>query len=65
MPLLSSDDLKRMHEQPGRTCQECKSYVFKNYCRQCDEFFESGHSHLCSAMLDKDARNNHLGHRTY
>lgn len=45
-----------------RICTRCKKEIRKNYCRECDEFFEEGHGNDCPlAKLTKE----HCGHRTY
>jgi len=57
MPLLGMNDLVSMRNEPPRRCDKCLMLVVKNYCRECDEFFEAGHA--C------EGHDQHKGHRTY
>lgn len=44
-------------------CQRCKRAPVKNYCRECDEFYN-----VCGCPKDPPGTpygNNHVGHRTY
>lgn len=54
MPTLNLTQLEALRARPARLCEECHRAVAPNYCRQCDEFFESGH------MMPT-----HDSHRTY
>ena len=66
MPLLSEEELKIMCEKSNEICMDCKRYVHENYCRTCDEGFESNHDLSCPTMKkDGGYTNNHLGHKTY
>lgn len=58
MPLLSEDDQRRMLGPAGFICQRCGLQRYKNYCRQCDQFF-----YECRCPPDDD--DDHTGHRTY
>ena len=59
MPLLNKEEIERMLAQEGVFCHQCNRYTRKNYCRQCDEFFQEGHNPDCPG------RENHDGHRMY
>lgn len=62
MPALDEHDLREMRTQI-EFCYQCLNFMLRNYCRECDEFFQYGH--------DKNCKNNphqhekHAGHRTY
>jgi hypothetical protein len=64
MPLLDKKELERLQACPIHECKDCNHAVRKNYCRQCDEFFTSGHAMHCP-VVTKSPHNNHAGHRTY
>lgn len=60
MPTLDQAQLEALRREPVRICETCTRAVAKNYCRQCDEFFEAGH------MAEECAPNGiHDHHRTY
>lgn len=61
MPLLDRDQLLWMRVQVDH-CDECLNWVLKNYCRQCDEFFQYGHDKNCKVNRREDEK--HQGHRT-
>jgi hypothetical protein len=54
MPTLDAEQLAAVRARPVRICEECGRAVAWNYCRQCDEYFESGHM-----------QPTHDSHRTY
>lgn len=58
MPLLSEDDQRRMLGPAGFICQRCGLQRYKNYCRQCDQFFYE-------CKCPPDSEDDHTGHRTY
>jgi len=60
MPTLDAEYLERMRKYRGH-CELCGKEVKRNYCRQCDEFFETGHT--CKIMSQYEEK--HQGHRTY
>lgn len=62
MPLLSVEQLQQMNDVKPHRCGDCGQAVRRNYCRQCDEFFEAGHMEGCPATTPDDL---HKGHRTY
>lgn len=57
MPLLTPEQEELLGEQPWK-CPKCGKNPYKNYCRQCDEFF-----YVCDCEPDKE--DDHTGHRTY
>ena len=59
MPLLNFDDLTRMFSLPAIVCPECNQQTYQNYCRECDEFYRSGHTPDCAQHSE------HAGHRIY
>lgn len=63
MPLLDSDQQKRLLGPRDHPCYECKQPLVQNYCRQCDEFFDINHTSTCKE--GNRPENNHHGHRTY
>lgn len=62
MPLLNVEQLERMNAVKPHACRGCHQAVRRNYCRQCDEFFEAGHMEGCPQAADDNV---HKGHRTY
>lgn len=40
--VLSDEELESMKSSVW-TCPRCKAEVRKNYCRDCDEYFNDGH----------------------
>ncbi len=62
MPFLSDDQVLRLRSRIER-CSWCgHQIVFRNYCRECDEYFEYGHIKKCP---QGEAERKHIGHRTY
>jgi len=61
-PLLSDDDLQLMRVRLER-CVVCGSQILRNYCRECDEFFEYNHYPRCER--DPRQQEKHKGHQTY
>lgn len=59
MPSLDSGDLEMM-ERYISSCGKCKQWIEKNYCRECDEFFNVGHDPACTL-----SDTTHQNHRTY
>ncbi len=59
MPLLDLDDIIHMLSVPAIECPECGQPTCQNYCRQCDEYFRSGHRSSCTQFSE------HSGHRIY
>ena len=65
MPSLTPEEQERMLGGESR-CYHCKQKLYKNYCRQCDQFYGVGHSPDCPDMdPNKPYSENHEGHRTY
>ena len=62
MPLLDYDMIRRMRAKIDY-CRQCLNYTFKNYCRECDEFFLYGHDPNCRDNPHQHEK--HAGHRTY
>jgi len=62
MPLLDDDTLHAMRSKI-KHCDRCLGTVLKNYCRECDEFFEYGHLEECAFNLHQ--HDDHKNHRTY
>lgn len=58
MPLLSREQVERMLYNSAAQCGACKAAVFRNYCRQCDDFCTDGHVDSCPAAT-------HVGHKGY
>lgn len=62
MPVLNLTQLRSLSRTPPYLCRDCRYSVRKNYCRECDEFFEAGHQ----APVCRDAHGQkHEKHRTY
>lgn len=63
MPGLNLVELRQLNRVPPYLCPDCRYPVRKNYCRECDEFFEAGHS----APVCRDAHGTvkHEKHRSY
>lgn len=59
MPLLNLDSLIHMLSIPAVNCPECSRATYQNYCRECDEFYRTGHA------LDCTQHGDHAGHRIY
>jgi len=59
MPSLTLEDQRRLiGKVPGWICPYCKEEQYRNYCRQCDDFF-----FICKCeQTDVEL---HTGHRTY
>lgn len=64
MPLLDQESLRRLKATPPMKCHNCGNEVWKNYCRQCDEFFWVGHATLCPRAIP-GGDDDHCEHRTY
>jgi len=64
MPTLDEQHLRILKTTPPSQCEECKRETWKNYCRQCDEFFWVGHSIFCSRAIP-GGEDDHCEHRTY
>jgi predicted amidophosphoribosyltransferase len=64
MPSLTPEEQARMLGDE-RICNECGRRLSKNYCRQCDEFFNEGHASDCSQREQGMGNTDHAGHRTY
>ena len=64
MPLLDPEQIEELRNAPPTTCTKCHQQVRKNYCRQCDEFFQQGHTDGCS-YVRPGGLDAHIGHRTY
>lgn len=62
MPLLDVLSLQALSMIPPHECKRCGRAVRKNYCRQCDEFFEAGHLGVTDECLGQAK---HDAHRTY
>lgn len=58
MPSLTPEDQDRLLGPQPWKCPECGREPYKNYCRQCDEFF-----YVCGCK--KPPEESHEGHRTY
>jgi len=65
MPVLNDQELNEMRSASSFTCYACKHVLSKNYCRQCDEYFNGGHKDDCPVLKDPDSREDHRHHRTY
>ena len=63
MPLLNEKALRDLKTTPPSVCHECGKEIWKNYCRQCDEFFWVGHG-ACSQDAP-GGTDDHCSHRTY
>jgi len=59
MPSLTPEDQDRLLGEQTWTCSKCGKHPYKNYCRECDEFF-----YVCECR-DKPPEERHEGHRTY
>jgi hypothetical protein len=55
MPLLDAPQQKALLVELDETCPTCGVRLFRNYCRQCDEFFVE-----CGCPWSE-----HAGHRSY
>jgi hypothetical protein len=55
MPLLSAEQQRDILIELPAVCGACGQHPFRNYCRECDEFFLE-----CGCP-----RTEHVGHRTY
>lgn len=55
MPSLTEEDKKVLLVETHIECKTCHTKKWKNYCRECDEFF----------LICKCPRVEHVGHRTY
>ncbi|MEY4722638.1 MAG: hypothetical protein RLZZ324_151 [Candidatus Parcubacteria bacterium] len=62
MPLLTVEDLKRLNDIAPHACAYCRHAVRRNYCRQCDVFFDAGHMEGCQIAQHEGS---HETHRTY
>lgn len=60
MATLTPEERQRWLGETGHKCRHCGKTVVKNYCRQCDEFYN-----ICDCSPKPDSRDNHIGHRTY
>lgn len=58
-PALDAADLRAMRTAPPERCLRCEAETWRNYCRECDEFFTVGHSVICPRYGEHDR------HRTY
>lgn len=58
MPTLEGPSLEALQAKPITRCEKCGRCVRPNYCRQCDVFFDAGHTPLCDDAV-------HDAHRTY
>lgn len=56
--LLTQEEAKEKLGPRGY-CQDCSHSRIRIYCRDCDEFFETGHSANCYA----NSQPRHEGHR--
>lgn len=63
MPLLQIASLEALNRNPPRRCETCGQAVRRNYCRQCDVYFEAGHNG--AGVDDVVCNNEHDTHRTY
>lgn len=63
MPLLSIASLEGLQTFPPRICDTCRQAVRKNYCRECDVYFEAGHAG--SGIDDVRCNHEHDRHKTY
>lgn len=59
MPLIPKEHRDRLLVQTDRPCPHCGDGLFRNYCRQCDEFFFVC---ACGAYGEEPS---HADHRTY
>ena len=63
MPSLTPEDRKKLLGQQSWYCPKCGKQPYKNYCRECDEFF-----FVCDCPPEPNTglySGNHEGHRTY
>jgi len=69
MPLLNEQELRNMRLADPDRCGDCGREIWKNYCRQCDEFFWVGHEVMCPRVeISANPRpgcDAHITHRTY
>jgi len=67
MPLLDDDMVAYLRAEQAqdaldhKLCDKCTAQLWKNYCRQCDEYFTDGHYETCAEATKYQS--NH--HRTY
>jgi hypothetical protein len=61
MPRLDDNDLQRMWAVPPSECPACFRQLRRNYCRECDEFFEEGHGPDCPWKTEHESED----HRRY
>ncbi len=53
MPLLDDHELAELRidqgfeARQGRHCPSCMAQIWKNYCREHDEYFDDGHLRSC------------------
>lgn len=62
MTTLRDDNLVQM-AKISFNCFKCNRLLGKNYCRDCDEFYNIGHADDCMHL--KWADGSHIGHRSY
>jgi hypothetical protein len=68
MPLLDQNgyrELRTRQAQEYKVCDYCTAQVWRNYCRECDEFFEDGHYKTCPHETMRAVVLKHAGHRKY
>lgn len=64
MPLLDEDGVRNLSATPPKPCDCCDGMLHKNYCRQCDAFFWSGHAPSCAMLrIEEPYGDYHTGHR--
>jgi hypothetical protein len=64
MAWLTLGQLKALRITEAWECMRCGMAVVKTYCRECDEFFVTGHGHLCFTDEALEGRK-HEQHRHY
>lgn len=60
MASLTPKEQEEMLYPLNYKCRRCGKVPIKNYCRECDEFFN-----VCDCPPEPNSRDDHRGHRTY
>lgn len=62
MRRLRDKELRELRSRAPETCVHCKALVRVSYCRECRQYFTTGHLEGCLALLFS---NDHSLHTTY
>lgn len=65
MSTLQAEDVAAMRAAHPPDCPLCRCHLQKNFCNECDEYFNDGHAGSCPELSDPDSRADHRGHRTH